>query len=162
MENRKKLLKSQEDKALFGVCGGIAEYFDVDSLIVRLLFVLFTVMYGVGVLFYVIAALIIPNETAVRRPASDSTEYVATDGTVYQNRAAMLEGQEPLRVDMQKNTVPKKANGNTRSSSKTLGFIMLTIGILILVRMFIPQIDMRMIVAGCLIVAGLSFIMKKS
>ena len=38
----KRLYKSSTDKAIFGVCGGIAEYFGIDSLIVRLVLVLFT------------------------------------------------------------------------------------------------------------------------
>ncbi|HPF18222.1 MAG TPA: PspC domain-containing protein, partial [Bacillota bacterium] len=61
METKGKLYKSQQDKALFGVCGGIAEYFNVDSLVVRLLFVLFTLVYGAGLLFYLVAALLIPS-----------------------------------------------------------------------------------------------------
>ena len=45
-----------------GVCGGIAEYFDIDPTLVRLLWVVFCVMGGSGVLAYLIAALIIPQE----------------------------------------------------------------------------------------------------
>ncbi|MBR0139419.1 MAG: PspC domain-containing protein [Firmicutes bacterium] len=58
----KHLYKSDDDKAIFGVCGGVAEYFGIDSLIVRLLFVLFTLVYGSGVLIYIIAALVIPKK----------------------------------------------------------------------------------------------------
>ncbi len=58
----KHLYKSNDDKAIFGVCGGVAEYFGIDSLIVRLLFVLFTLVYGSGILIYIIAALVIPKK----------------------------------------------------------------------------------------------------
>ena len=57
----KRLYKSSTDKAIFGVCGGIAEYFGIDSLIVRLVLVLFTLAFGAGLLFYIIAALIMPK-----------------------------------------------------------------------------------------------------
>lgn len=160
MEEKKRLYKSQEDRALFGVCGGIAAYFDVDSLIVRLLFVLFTIMYGVGILFYLIAALIIPNESAIRS-RSNRFEYVDADGTVYQNRATMDEGQEPLSGEMNHVSAPQREGNQTRSSSKTIGVITLSLGLLILLRVFIPQIDIRVIVAGCLIVAGLWIIIRK-
>ena len=57
---QKKLYRSQTDKKLAGVCGGIAEYFGIDSTIVRLIWVLAVVFAGVGVLAYLIAALVIP------------------------------------------------------------------------------------------------------
>ncbi|HBB13227.1 MAG: PspC domain-containing protein [Treponema sp.] len=57
----KKLYKSNSDKKLAGVCGGIAEYFDVDSTIIRLAWVLFTLAGGAGLLAYIIAAIVMPN-----------------------------------------------------------------------------------------------------
>ena len=59
---QKKLYRSNNDKMLCGVCAGIAEYFGVDPTLVRLLFVLFTVLGGAGVLLYIIAAIVIPKE----------------------------------------------------------------------------------------------------
>lgn len=56
----KKLYRSNERK-LFGVCGGIAEYFGIDPLIVRILWVVFTLSGGSGLLFYFIAALLMDN-----------------------------------------------------------------------------------------------------
>ena len=59
----KKLFKSQINKMISGVCGGIADYFNMDPTIVRLLWVVLTfVSFGAGVLFYIAAAIIIPNE----------------------------------------------------------------------------------------------------
>lgn len=57
----KKLYKSNSDKKLAGVCGGIAEYFDVDSTIIRLAWVVFTLAGGAGLLAYIIAAIVMPN-----------------------------------------------------------------------------------------------------
>ena len=59
--NNKKLYKSTTDRKLFGVCGGIAEYFGIDSSIVRLALVLFVLAVGSGVLFYLIAALVLSD-----------------------------------------------------------------------------------------------------
>ncbi len=58
---KKKLYRSATDKKLGGVCGGIAEYLDVDSTIVRLAWVLFTLFVGAGLLAYIIALLVMPN-----------------------------------------------------------------------------------------------------
>ena len=59
---KKKLFKSKTDKKLCGVCGGVATYFDIDSTVVRLAWVAFTLLGGSGVLAYIIAALVIPVE----------------------------------------------------------------------------------------------------
>ena len=57
----KKLYKSSLDRKICGVCGGFAEFFGIDATILRLL-VLFTLAGGSGVLFYIVAALIMPDE----------------------------------------------------------------------------------------------------
>lgn len=58
----KKLYKSSTDKKLCGVCGGIAEYFEFDPTIVRILWILFTLFVGCGILAYIICALVMPKE----------------------------------------------------------------------------------------------------
>lgn len=57
----KRLYRSTHDRMIFGVCGGLAEYFDVDPTLVRLAWVIFCTFAGSGVLAYIIAAIIIPN-----------------------------------------------------------------------------------------------------
>jgi len=58
----KKLYRSREDTKIAGICGGIAEYFNVDSNIIRLLAVLTAFFGGGGVIAYIIAWIIIPLE----------------------------------------------------------------------------------------------------
>jgi len=59
----KKLFLSDEDKKLMGVCGGISEYLEVDSTLVRLAFgILAVVPPNIGIILYIMAALIIPNK----------------------------------------------------------------------------------------------------
>ena len=57
----KRLYRSNRNRMLCGVCGGIAEYFDIDPALVRVGWVLFCVLGGSGVLAYIIAAMIIPR-----------------------------------------------------------------------------------------------------
>lgn len=57
----KKLYKSNTDKKIAGVCGGIAEYFNVDATLVRLGWVVFSLLGGSGLLAYIIAAIIMPE-----------------------------------------------------------------------------------------------------
>jgi len=56
----KKLYRSDTDKMLCGVCGGIAEYFDIDPTIIRLLWAILACT-GSGIVAYIIAAVIIPK-----------------------------------------------------------------------------------------------------
>ena len=58
---KNKLYKSNSDKMVSGVCGGIAEYFNIDSTIVRLALVLFILVGGSGLLAYIICAIVIPQ-----------------------------------------------------------------------------------------------------
>jgi len=58
-----KLYRSRDNKVLLGVCGGLGKYFNTDPTIVRIIWVLLTlVTVGVGLLGYLIAALVIPEE----------------------------------------------------------------------------------------------------
>ena len=60
----KKLYRSAHDKMFAGVCGGLAEYFNIDSSLLRLIWVLVVIFTGFfpGVLAYIIAALIVPKK----------------------------------------------------------------------------------------------------
>ena len=59
--NGKKLYKSRDNRMISGVCAGIAEYFNMDPTIIRLAWVLFSLLGGSGVLGYIIAAIVIPE-----------------------------------------------------------------------------------------------------
>lgn len=61
---QKKLYRSMADKKLCGVCGGIAEYFDLDPTIIRLVWVVMTLFSAAfpGVLAYIICAIIVPQQ----------------------------------------------------------------------------------------------------
>ena len=60
----KKLYKSNTNKVIDGVCGGIGEYFNIDPTLVRLAWVVFCALGGSGLLTYIIMALIIPRQPA--------------------------------------------------------------------------------------------------
>lgn len=61
MNNDKRLTKSAVERMVCGVCGGIAEYFNVDVTVIRILWVIFTLMGGSGIIAYIIAAIIMPE-----------------------------------------------------------------------------------------------------
>lgn len=60
----KRLYRSRSQRMLAGVCGGIAEYFKIDPTLVRLGWVIFCFAAGSGIIAYIIAAIIIPENPA--------------------------------------------------------------------------------------------------
>ena len=81
-ENPKKLYRSTTDRMIGGVCGGLSDYLNIDSTVIRLIFVLLTV-FGVGssVLIYIVMLLIVPEEpvengTVASAPVSPKEDVV--------------------------------------------------------------------------------------
>ena len=64
----RKLYKSETNSTICGVCGGIAEYFNLDVTIVRLIWIAFTFFGGSGVIAYIVAALIMPDAPPANEP----------------------------------------------------------------------------------------------
>lgn len=58
----KRLYRSRNEKIIAGVCGGVAEYFNIDPVIVRIIWVVISLMWGFGILAYLIAWIIIPKK----------------------------------------------------------------------------------------------------
>ena len=63
----KRLYRVNEGKKLCGVCMGLSEYFEIDVTIVRLLWVFISLVYGSGLLLYIIAALIMPIKPPIKK-----------------------------------------------------------------------------------------------
>ena len=61
----KKLCKSNSDKKICGVCSGIAHYFQLDPTLIRLAWVVFTLLGGSGIIAYIIAAIIMPVDESL-------------------------------------------------------------------------------------------------
>jgi phage shock protein PspC (stress-responsive transcriptional regulator) len=66
-KKKKVLFRSESDRMIAGVCAGIAEHFDIDLTIVRVLWILLTLMGFSGVFVYLILWLVIPTESNVRK-----------------------------------------------------------------------------------------------
>lgn len=78
-----RLMRSKSDRVFLGVCGGIAAYLGIDSVFVRLAFVVLALASGIGVILYLVLMVIMPNETNVESPPSkvvqDNLEQFGSD-----------------------------------------------------------------------------------
>lgn len=61
----KRFYLSEKDKKIAGVCGGIADYFNIDSLLVRVAFLLFLFTFGGGLIAYIVLWLLAPKKSAI-------------------------------------------------------------------------------------------------
>jgi len=87
MENQKKLYRSVTNRVIGGVAGGLSEYFDIDVVIVRLLFVMLLLFSGGGLLAYIILWIVVPG-----RPVLPEKNPVGnTDGTQVQNETSNIQ-----------------------------------------------------------------------
>lgn len=59
-KSHKKLYRSRNDRMIAGVCGGLAEYFEIDSSWMRLIFLLFLLLGGSALLVYVVMWIVVP------------------------------------------------------------------------------------------------------
>lgn len=81
---KKRLYRSRKDRMVWGVCGGLAEYFNIDPVIVRLVFVLLIFADGLGILAYIVMAIIFPSEEKLSRPSKSELETI--EGAGYRRR----------------------------------------------------------------------------
>lgn len=62
MMKQKKLLRSRKNRMIAGICGGMADYFGIDATLVRIGFVIISLLPGPSIIFYLLAWIIIPLE----------------------------------------------------------------------------------------------------
>ena len=78
--NDKKLVRSQNDRMFFGVAGGLADYLNIDPILVRLFFILLTLSTGYALIIYILLALLMPeNEVAAKANGFDDEEIIIKD-----------------------------------------------------------------------------------
>ena len=82
METTKRLFRSKENKIVAGVCGGISEHFQVDPVWIRLAMILLTLVNGIGVVLYILAWILIPENPKQKKTkktvAEEAVESIKT------------------------------------------------------------------------------------
>jgi len=122
---KNKLYRSKKDCVIGGVCGGIAEYFDVDPTLIRLLAVLVFFLGGSGIIAYIIGWIIIPqNPNGNAEGNSENKEE--TKGKIKKAEENLLE---------------EKSKGNSeRNRNIILGIILIIVGLVFMGTTLFPWI----------------------
>jgi phage shock protein PspC (stress-responsive transcriptional regulator) len=71
MAQTRKLYRSQTNRKLAGVCGGLAEYFNTDATLIRVLFVVLTLLGGSGIVIYLVMWILVSEEPSGAQPIHD-------------------------------------------------------------------------------------------
>ena len=149
MSRNLRLYRSNRDKMVGGVCGGIAEYLNIDSIIIRLVFILAVFFGGSGVIFYLIAWIIIPLE-------DEAISYVKRED---------IQQEGELAVDVNEVEDDEKEvfnrNPDANRSNKILGLVFVIVGMVLLLNTWFPYVNWNKLWPIALIAGGFFLIIKR-
>ena len=156
----KRLYRTKQGRMVGGVAAGLAEYFDVDPVIVRAIFIITSIGWGGGILAYIILWIIVP-EKPVRfaekenDPESDEEEPFYEEETVYEDKKNEDFDYHDV---INKN---RKQKPNSDNNSKTLfGLLLILLGAIFLLNNVIPHFDMDYLWPLALVGFGLYILYK--
>ena len=150
---KKKLYRSRKDYMIAGVSGGIAEYFDIDSTLVRLLTVLVVLLGGAGVIAYIIAWIVIP-----KNPEQISDEVFEERENIKEKiKKGTKNVIEEVKVHFESEEHSHKSEKNRRILG---GIIVIAIGLIFLLNGFFPWVGWGRLWPVILIAVGITIMMK--
>jgi len=130
-----KLYRSETDKILFGVCGGFGEYFEVDPVLVRLVFILFALLGGGGALLYLLLALVIPKNP-IGQAEVDREEKLKE----FTHKAGEKIGDLAKEIGYgAKATIGAMKENRRKRKSNFFGIIFVALGLIFLINEFMPS-----------------------
>lgn len=142
----KKLYRNRHDKMIGGVASGLADYFEVDPLIIRALFIIITIAYGIGGVAYIVLWIIVPANDF------DNIENFGTYDTT-SNFDTKIETDEFDNINYT----------NKKNDRKLLGgIVLIVIGFLLFLNQILPDFEFEYIVPIILIIIGVSILYKQN
>ena len=141
---RERLYRSRQDRMIFGVAGGMAEWMDLDPAIVRLVWALLVLAGGVGLVLYVVAAIVVPEAPlGVVGGTGGGTEGGATTELT---ASGQVPGAQPAA---------RRGAGN---SGVVFGIVLVIVGAWFLIDRYVENLDKSWIIPGLLIVIGIALV----
>jgi phage shock protein C len=161
---KERLYRSRKEKIIGGVCGGLAEYFDVDPVIIRIIFVLLGLFKGIGLIVYFIMLIIVPFRPSTKdkfsnmESSSGNDEPEVTDAEV--EDAEIIDETEESENNSSTNFASSnKTTPPARYDSKSiLGISLVVIGAVLLLDKIFPVLTFKILVPVVLIIVGIYFL----
>ena len=144
-----RLYRSETNKVIAGVCGGLGEYFNIDPTIIRILFILFAFLHGSGLIVYIIMWVLVPTESQNANLGNDH---------VKQNVEEMKEKAKTFAQDLK-----MSRHDNTHDSRFWWALLIIVIGFFFLFKNFglFEGFDLGQYWPVILIILGLVFILRR-
>ena len=138
----KQLYRPRRNRVIAGVCSGFAEYFGIDAVLIRIITIVI-VLSGVGFFAYIFAAIIMPSEESITNGGESwkSEADRSTEDFIHEQEKERSEWTEPPKYNSEKNKL-------------VIGAVLVGLGILFLVKQFIPHFDYKILVPVILIGIG--------
>ena len=149
----KSLTRSKINKVFAGVCGGLGEYFDIDPVIVRLIFVAITLLGGAGVLAYIVMWIIVP-ESGQKSYAETIKKDIDEKKT---NKNGKSETGERIAKEVKEAVAKRKNDG-----PYLIGAILILLGLIFLAQNFFSFIDFDKLWPLILVVVGLGILLSSA
>ncbi len=140
----RKLYRSRKDKMIAGVAAGLGEYFDVDSTLIRILFVVSLFFGGFGILAYIILWIVVPEEPF---PFTGSSQNEDTKKNESSDQSANETYQQTLREHRERRR-------------NFAGVILIIIGVVFLANNYIPRIHFSDFVPLIIIAIGIAILVN--
>jgi len=141
---RKTLVRSEENRFIAGVCGGLGDYFDIDATIFRVVFVVTACVGGSGILVYLLLWVIIPNASA---DANDPKSRIAD----FKKEAREF---VEFSAEGMKKTIEQEKNFRVSRTRNVLAITLIIIGGIIILHNIVPHISFQYAWPAILIVLG--------
>lgn len=143
----KKLYRSKQDRMISGVCGGIAEYYDMDPVWIRLIAILLALFQGVGVIVYIVAWILIPENPNQKA----KTSKIGKDS------------KEMTSIKTASKVASKTVSNtqNVKDRAPIVGIIFIIIGALFLINNLF-DISSKILIPSAIILVGILLLIKRS
>jgi len=165
---RERLYRSREERVLFGVAGGVADWLDVDPALVRIVFALLVFAGGIGFFLYIVMAIVVPEEPSYlgAPPMPGDPSAAASAGTAAPAAAAPGAVGAPTGqawVDARAARRAARRAGRAEGDGRGVvifGAILIVVGAWFLIRKYVPALDgdllgpLVLIVIGALLLGG--------
>ncbi len=150
----RRLYRSRDDRLICGVCGGLAKYFDIDPVIVRIIALLLVLVTGVAILAYIIMAIVVPLESSQAREPKD----VVKENVEEYKRTTTQLGEELCSTLEKKEGAPAEKNKTREHSLNILGIVLIVLGVLLLLNSLFSWLNWGRLWPIILIAIGLLLI----
>lgn len=143
----RQLYRPRKNRVVAGVCAGFGDYFGIDPTIIRIATIII-IFSGVGILAYIVAAIVMPDETKIYEGNNEwNNSTGSTDDFIREHEKVKDEWDQPVKYNSEKNKL-------------LMGAILVGLGVIFLIKQFIPAFDWKYFVPLLLIGIGGIIILK--